>query len=652
MFSMRKILYSLLIFVGFCFQLLAQKRSTFNNVENLDRYSTLSTSFEYLANKKDTVLDGTFSMESLIRSKGIDSSGIFEGFSMEYKKSKPEGRFTYTTMDFSPTAVSVFSDYHVTRRLNGLSWETEGQVKNGQPFQTWVTIGKKVRDSEVIERFGRYSVKYVNGALSGEFEITDSIQNLFINGVFGEANMFNGEIIFRGNQPFELHFEQGFLTRYVVEDQVFFSQELSDDLIPQSAITLDYQFENYLQTLKKIIRAKTRESEISFDYEEAVKKILYMVEAFEIVTGSKPIVKNLARVPIPSVQPKVQLPIYAIEEQEKKKYESFFQLSQAFVKSCDSMIAIPAFSLSAFNNIEVTRLFQKVKMIRGSAYRFNGLIAELNSEEFIHFDRMDYLQVKMNVLFSGKKENEFEFENEKYYIELNFPQYDSMKTALENAQAVLTFLEKELEKASSRVTEKMKNVKSEERLQNNEAQITKIVNSIDKILDDFETVLYDGITTRRLLDAIIAQKKNIVLTYTSSSKRQKISAGEEAIQCLGNLEKLLKGFPDLHEREKAIYEGYHENELNPVTWTRMETTLYERLFNAYQEKLIPYAVDLIESHQDLDCHRFPDVFNNILTIQNYMLKVAEENPGRVNRRLRNNDSVETILTKLNLELVK
>ncbi|TVQ76124.1 MAG: hypothetical protein EA358_10145 [Flavobacteriales bacterium] len=64
--------------------LYAQKRSSFSEIQNLDRFSTLSTRFEYIQNKKDTVFDGRFSIESLVRNKGVDSSGTFEGFSIDY----------------------------------------------------------------------------------------------------------------------------------------------------------------------------------------------------------------------------------------------------------------------------------------------------------------------------------------------------------------------------------------------------------------------------------------------------------------------------------------------------------------------------------------------------------------------------------------
>lgn len=632
--------------------LFAQNRSSFSETQNIDRLSTLSITYEFIQNKKDTILDGLFTVESLVRNKGIDSSGTFEGFSMEYKKGKPEGQFTYSMMEFSPSSFSAFSNYQVTRKLNGLSWETHGQIKNNKPFQSWVANGRKIKESEVIENFGRYSIQFNNGFLSGNFTFSDSIQNIFINGTFGANNLLDKVIAFQGKQPFELHFENGILTKLVVDSLVVFSQTYFEDLSSSKPTPLSESFESYLHTLIKIVRAKTSNTELTFDYDEAIKKILYMVNAFEIVTGSKPMTRNLSHTPIPLVRPLVKLPIYPKSKQEESSYESFHNSALSFVKTCDSMIAIPAFSLSAFNNFEITRLFQKLKMIRNAAFTFNGIVAELNTDEFIHFDRLNYLQTKLNYYFSGNKKNQFEFDSEKHQVKLSYPDYDSSKSALENAKDILSYLEKELDLVGSQVTEKMRNVKSEERLKDNETQISQLANSIDNILDNFEFLIYNGATTRKLIDAIENQKKRIILTYTSTAKRQKTSAGEEAIRCLSALEQILLSFPALQEREKAIYDAFHENELNPVTWTRMETTLHERLFNAYQEKLIPFAISQIEKFENENCLTFEAIFNNISAIQNYMLKTAEENPGRINRKIRNSDSVEIILSKIELNLAQ
>ncbi|CAN5169389.1 hypothetical protein BH23BAC1_BH23BAC1_22970 [soil metagenome] len=178
-------------------------------------------------------------------------------------------------------------------------------------------------------------------------------------------------------------------------------------------------------------------------------------------------------------------------------------------------------------------------------------------------------------------------------------------------------------------------------------EIFQLAEKIQKAADSLDYNLYNPSLTIYYKNSILRLKEEKLTQYLKQDSADRAESVASLIQCFEILQTKLHDGKYLAENAVIVDEAYMEERLNPYTYTRMNVRIYEKLYNSYRDKLVPFF--LLNLDPTKDCDSFILEIDNLKKLQVFMINSLEtRNARELERRIRNSDSPSTIINKLEI----
>lgn len=617
-----------------------QEAETRIRVHTVNDSITIREQFEFTTSRKDTTLNGNYTLQVLPQSKGdsIDLHSIH----LTFNKGTLDGPFSRKQGVLKPEIQeSYFDGYRLVQATTGNSIELKGNLKKDQPVGSWELASFYISNAANDSVLGLTKFQYDNGQLAGDFLHENKNSGKKLKGDLRSGRP-HGK--WRYELPnaisaFELHFEEGKLRALHLgkADNIKFSDTVSfktfDLKLPLAQIIY---FNSFAADLTEEERSDYKEST------QSVLDILSQTQDFLSVSES----------PFGGVLPKklalgdidLQLPYYPVNAVEQETLANLQKDLATLKERFESVLNNSGLNLAQYKDEQLARELLRVQLLNEMYKEICAALQFFTSTSGVFVDRAVYANAKAATLAKARLKK-FDFKDQMLV--------DSVRLEVANTEKYTGLfagwfeeLSAQLEKEEEQINTRLQELKITVELNDLEAQLVAQSKQLDSLFENFSLSFYDALKTEVYVNSFVTAKKRLMETYAEASKKEKIQLGEATKSCLDTLQFLFNKSPEIARFESEIFKAYHEDELNPVTWTKMETTKYERIYTGYKDKVVPYLFDELGIASKAGCEEFTKSVYRAHKILAYILGLEEETPHKINRKLRNSDSVTTYLEKI------
>lgn len=596
----------------------------------IDKYAGYAN-FQYDLIKKDTILTGAFEMKGS-SFDAIPEDGInYFSFNGNYDGNVPDGNWQFQFGKFSSGNQSTLKNYSLQIKVNGKLQEVKVEVDKGRLIQKklWEY---NLDQSTITDTAFISNISHEKESLKGEFSLAD--QQTSLKGSIsadGYANENWSANSIKSDTLFTLNFEKGWLREIKKQrtDTTKFLTVFDKNIKKSKTSTISsnyFNVLNLLQTLKKEPLLPT-----------GIAALIKQNDINETITDS--LLTKLG-ISTEHSRVKVLLPHYPINKQEKNQliaikkgvqhadsiFTSFRTNAELEVlKQTDDMVL---FYIATADEIE-NRFIQPIKKLIG--FQQENILEFLPRESIKNLIFKDSIDATFNV---NLKDSSAIFTIEK------IKQLDQSKKGLAGNQELLKIVVTELDSIKQKIDIKLeKNARKKElialekKLLSEHKMFNKLVDSLVKETEDpYKNMI---LSVKNYVD------KEIKTYWKYENVAIKLVFTEKMLNCLKNMEKAVSLTADLPKRNQAITKEYTAEVWNVYTATMMKEITKKRIYNAYNDVVVPFFKDKFT--YNMSCDNVTENIDLLNKTHMRMLELRNERTGPLERKVRKStDAVEIL----------
>jgi len=629
--NMSKHFLVFIVVVLFYNTLFAQKEQNVFWRKPVGENAIKEVSYNYILVKGDTILNNKY--EVLLLDYNPDSVSRVQKLILNYLNGRIEGDFYLESTNFiTKNDFPGYSDFKILQSIKGRAIYSSGNykqgVRNGKWHQYEVDIDDRNQDtiSAVSVRFdnrGRW-----NGTLlysETKFNFIGDFKENYPNGIWeGKAN--------------------GIEFEYVFDDGVLHSIHVGNnklDLIRDASIT---EFIEY--PIDDLFVSYISKNKLGNEKSDSVSKLVsqHIVQIVSHFTPSKELVSKFHDAS-GFDQPKIRLPLFPFTGEDSKILSQTLSLYEILAPKIDSILIQPDLVLSCHDDNEIAQSMAVFKLIQLRLAVMSNLLQASKTKIGKHLN-WDLLSKEVVRRLNHIYEKKYECLNENYVYTSERIKYDENQSSFENLFSQINYLDSLYRVYSKTIDRQLETVRIGEELDGLQREFTKVSLEIDSLIEEIyiptEYRAEYKVGFRNFQDLLITRFKESIVKDDIESTKLLI---KEIIQ----LRFLLEQTSIWVKTHQVIGDKYRYLYLDPNTFEERVELLYEQIFRTYERKLMPFIINQLSfNFNNID--EFTKTFENIDKLQKRMLAVLDENPRKLNRKMKSRDSVEKALEKLELIL--
>ncbi len=615
-----------------------------------------SAEYGYIIDQGKRVYDGEFyfnsSEVSALDVSAVHTTELFGAFT----KGEKSGRWKFSNSELSAVGKPVGmtqTAYVVNYPAAGKQRLISGEFLNGRAVGKWTsgiyTLNQgRVTDTlsfcETQLKENRWAGNF--SSYSGQFQITGTVdEDGFADGVW--IVMHNN-----GTLKEERTYKSGVLLEHsITKDGVRFniphlgmSQSEGNTMeVEISSVYLDVLYQNSvlpvrsgnktleLQDLRKIIgKGNTfiEESLFSFLKDENMS-------IWEVLPGSSPF-----------QLPKLKIRKYPFSEQEKIDLEHISELLADSKEMVEVFFSDPYVDLSIHREEELAYRHKIFTEYRSALNKLTRLVVLLERPSFEFVDRKLLLPyMAEDILFPSVIS--YSFGGKENARETHFP--EGLESDLFSIASISTLIESiqlELIKESNEVRPILIEMKRESEVSDKEKVLLKLRDSLRGQfantlgLDDFNQY------HEQYADEVLTFINRRFSAYAQLELDDRIATIDEELVCFRQFVEFYEFLSCLPIKLKDMEALYTRTIWNPFTFTDMQEVVKERVFNAYQKTLLPFAFQELE--QGLSCVSIQQKMNQFLHIFSKMKELRERDTSKLETQLKRSSTLEEVVKAFEL----
>jgi hypothetical protein len=607
--------------------------------------------FRYRRSGNDTLLEGRYSLtlKPYVGDTLVAQEYRYESLDINYNNNVKEGPFSLKSFSFHPLIPGLEpKEGHIQVPYRGTSAENRGQFEQNRPFGQWFFSRYEHHEETVVDTLVQVRTAYNReGVPDQQFYILDRNIEQEIRGSFGEGGAFDGEL-----QVWSLGADSSLIISYQFEKGLLSSirrpgaPPLQPDFFENNG-GVDFQ-EHAMDSLYTKALSYYLQDLPAEDRDDVLQPLQTVFKSFDYLSASySPLTDHLPG-DYDRQYPKVKLPVYEPDSREIEFIRETHNRLTNLYDQTDSLMHISAFSLNRYRDKDLAELYAKGLILRKRVGRQQAIFQVLAGPLLAHINPEWFLKRRLSEI-TGYDTVQYTLNERQYEAPMDFSIPDREASPFRQYQAYISRLEEVYLEISRRIQQRLENLRLDTRLSENEDKISALSEEIDLLADTLAVNLYNQQIANNYKQAFVDFKENQLAQYANMPARERVDHASALIDCLEKMKVKLENVKRLDKKEEMIDQVYMDTHLNPYTYTETEVRLYERLFSAYQDRLVPYVVEKITPAQN--CEDFLRKAENLEILQDFMLGALEGNPGRLDRRARPQDSPETLIKKLNIPVV-
>lgn len=609
-------------------------------------------SFPFTLSGRDTVKQGKYELflKPYVKDTFLARNYDYEQLQLIFADNVKEGPFLLKSFSFTP-APAEFSPEGGSIRIpySGTNTEFRGQYDSGNPTGQWLfsRYSQEVREpADTVLRLMTFFNK--NGIPNQEFSLFLGGPGKEMRGGFTEDGSFDGQLTVHnsgegGDAAFRYRFEDGLLTGITGPGDMLIQPHYGAGNTSELRIrehALDSLFPKVISYYLPEISGEEKNN--------LLRHLRSLAQAFTELSARHSVLANYLPGGLNLKLPTVKLPVYEPDSREIAFIQETYQRLYRLQNRTDSLMQVSAFRLNRYSDRELASLYARGQLLLDRVNRQRNIFEVLSGPLQQHINPEWFMSRRLGEI-SQRDTVTYLFNDEEYEEEVNFHFEKEGLSPFEQYQAYVLRLEEMYTEISRQMAAKLKEQRLDTRLQEREEQITALSAEIDRLADSLELSLYSPEISRAYKRSFVEYKEFLLQQYARMPAGEREEQAQYVISCLQKLSSGLENAERLAQKEVAVDLAYTDNRLNPYTYTEMSVRLYEKLFKAYQEKLVPYLVEKMLPAEN--CEDFLQKANNLEVLQDFMLEALTKNPGKLDRRVRPQESPEAIIRKLGVPVV-
>lgn len=582
--------------------------------------------------------------------KGVEFSGL-------YKDGLKNDNWTFSEMQLKEegTGIAVREPkYSIVNYSSGLDFFVQAKFDNGHAKGKWLAGKFEIENGIIVDTLFFSEANFVNNQYVGSFN--SESERFEISGVLDENGFFNGTWIIQHKQERiveKRQFEQGVLVKHLIssggeehllnhigfdtsmdiEDEEWDTLYLNDDYLKILLYTKVAE-RNDVGTLSKIVGKSNdflMNSLTSFDgFENSI---------WDITDGSEGL-----------YLPKVKVRKFPFKNDEKAQIE----YANDKLYSCESILNNylndPQVNISKYSIENVALYFSAYKVYHDELIKLRGLLDILSSTSAEYLNKAEFIPF----VFSGTSfptSINYSFNDENRSKELDFPSSLSNDDAtIENIVEHISEIESYLSKKQKIITPVIEESKKRAEIADKEELLVSKKDSIIQLFGNLHDLTNFNSYHERYAEKVIIYIENEFKQYAKNPVELRIDKIESKIACFNEFLNFYNFLASLPTKLKDVEMLYTRTVWNPFTFTDMDETVKERVFNAYNKIIIPNLLN--ELDESLSCEKIVLRMTNFKTVFNRMNYLRNQDTQNLESRLKRLTNFQDVLREfeLNLEL--
>lgn len=646
----------LLVFIVFLQILLPVRSSYGQDIQSqsdsiwLEDNYFIQKEFHFRRSGNDTIFHGRHSLflKPYLSDTMIARSYNYERLEVNFNNNIKQGPFVQSAVNFYPD-ISRFDPVgaYVNIPYRGSRTEVRGQFDGNRPSGQWFFSQFEQKTGEATDTVMLgYAFYSPEGMPDQQFRISDKHAGQVISGSFNNEGHFNGILDVRNSEKGSVvasyNFDDGLLTAIRIPEEGIIRPAYLEN-------NGEYDFQEHaLDSLYTKVLSYYLQRLPEEEMTRVLAPLRTVFHSFKFLSGGNSILTNYLPGGYDITPPTVRLPVYEPDDQERQFIQETYNRLSNLHKQTDSLMHVSAFSLNRYVDRELSSLYARSALLRNRVSRQRNIFEVLSGPLQEHINPEWFLNRRLGEI-SQRDTVSYTFNEQQFQEEMDFNFQQEGLSPFEQYQAYLSSLEDAYEEISEQSLEQMQQLQLDTRLEEREDRITDLSEEIDELADSLVLNLYDREISEAYKQSFVTFKERLLERYANMGARERMASTENIISCLESLKAQLENAPRLAQKAILVDEAYMDRHLNPYTYTETDVRLYERLFSAYRDKLVPYVVERMTPAQD--CDDFLQKADNLERLQDFMLSALERNPGRLDRRARSQENPETIIRRLGVPVV-
>lgn len=601
--------------------------------------------FGYYVLENDTILEGPFRLQRSDLAPLTTGGNQYFSFSGQYRKNLPAGNWQFQFGDFQASNDVVLVDYQYNIKVNGTLLEASGEIGNGKFQGEWTHTVKRLEDSTVDTTLFLSTVQFENGFPQRSFRMEDEHRVLLGRVLKGGLahdvwELYDKEV----PDPIEYwYFAEGRLEKIVSS-----RNGQSETLEVYGRKTANPKVIDLDERYAKIV-ALSRGSDYSTDTVLESSTVDLLAENAANYQKLDNVYSALGE-PVFMSPFRVEVAHFPLDDAETRQLDEIRAYAEKTEAISDELLGNTQLQLMKLTDEKVMYLLSSVT---GLKEKFQSPIRRLIA--YYEQDILEYVPKEnvVRVLWPQGKPTaaiEVTYNNASDTVtrtftgpgagDLNFDSYDLSSV---NQLAAYTF--ESIDSIRQVLGQKLIRQDRQEDLEGTEdrliAQMTRLNGRVDSLSD-----VVSG-PYKNTLQSIKATANGILKSY--SEMKDVMAKSQQAdllITCFGQMDELAIAVSELPARLERILQHYTNEVWNPFTFTHMNEQTNKPITSAYQNMLIPYVLEKINT--DLTCDNVNTHIRYLEAIYRRTLDMKDEDTAKVERKLKRERDPQEVLQLFNV----
>ncbi len=618
--------------------------------------------YDFKVDGKDTIFDGNFRFKSIHFNEDNNRTSRSIGYIGVYNDGKKNGKWVFSRKKLKKELPFIVEGLKVVYNATGTEFKIVGNFEEGMASGDWTAIFQNFENSEPTDSLYYFQTSFkedrMSGSISGNSEKIALVGNFneegLLDGKWRIRHKINGEYLdeYRDfeNGVFKSHYFEFQEKKYLVEHVGF---DTSVDREEENWVEIGvnegyfeiFQFTNLGLEEKNDIPLDISIRELSTNANRFLENSLLSFgfydgfNVWEALQGNDFFEYG-----------KFKVRKYEYTNKEINAIESIQESVSDIQEFIDYYSNNTAFEIGVVSFEELAKNVQVIKAYEGEVDAMKKFAQKVSTPIF-QFVKRDKVLPFLIPNHKFKEELNYKFQDEERAFSFAFPE---QRSAYDYDLVSIAEYYKELRNALSDVLEESKKIESDiekqEGLSEREAELIKKRDRLTRLFNGDENADEINQYHEKIADAMIKQVEAVFNQYAKSSLDEKQDNVQDYIKCYNQYFDLYERFLEIPSKKDRVKEVYTRTVFNPFMMTDISEISKERVFNAYNDILHNYVVELIE--ENLSCDEVENRLENLDILHKAMLEIREKDTKDEERQLRREKSPTRILDILEIELNK
>lgn len=599
--------------------------------------------FDFTIKEGDTILDGPFSLFRSNLNALLQDKDNFFSFNGAFAEGYPNGDWKFEFGEFESGDQSKVVDLQYRLNVSGTTDEASGAISKGKPNGPWSFTTNKIENSEVQQTLFSSTITFENGIPQKSFKIENSSSTLvgrFLrNGLaHDEWTLYTDEAM--GDSESWV-FDNGFLQR--VEKQG--GGETStwnidrETARQEKVMNLDARYLQIMQLWQSGSDAGTLSAEginqllsENASHYQAIDDILSQLGKSQFMPHFKVKVNHY--------------PLDSIEIQMLREIGAFYAKSE---EVGNGLLNNTQLNILRRSDEEAQFLYTVVERLSTSVLEPMGKLLDYVEKDLIEF--IPEKRIIKHLWPQGMPNHTIEVpipstDGTRAFIGPKATSYDFDALTINSVSKLAEYTTASLDSISEVLQHR---IQKESRLQEVVALEEKMISNVDHLnqLTDSLQAQSPRLETKALKRIQSFAEDQLKLYSNMEDSPTKIEEGKRIMDCLSQLDGLAQEIATLANKWEIIQEKYEDAVWNPFMATIMNEEVKKRITGSYKNVLVPYILNTVI--EDLNCDNAGNITQLLISLDERMLAMRDEDTSKLERKLRREKNPETLLQLFNLQ---